>query len=92
MNRSMGPMRPYTKEELRALLPKVGDKLMRRQQIGYPRCELSGPRSCVVTYVNEKHLWYEVQFRNGFRECYKVPEGARPRGVSADGGGSQCEW
>lgn len=74
MNRNLGPKRPYTKEELRTMLPKVGDFLMKRQQIGYPRCELSEPRSCRVTYVNTEHLWYEVQFRNGQRECFKVPE------------------
>lgn len=80
MSKHLSALRPYTKEELRAMLPKVGDRLMRRQMIGYPRCELSGPRSCVVTYVNADHLWYEVQFRNGFRECYKLPEpGTRER-------------
>ena len=31
------------------------------------------PQPCVVTYVNRRHLWYEVKFKNGIRECYKLP-------------------
>lgn len=68
-------LKPYSKKELRAMLPKVGDVLMKRQTFeSTNNHELSEPKSCKVVYVNEKHLWYRVQFRNGCHECFKVPE------------------
>jgi hypothetical protein len=64
----------YTKKTARALLPKVGDRLMRRPEmsrsIGISDIP---PRPCVVDYVNERHLWYRVRFETGFTQCYKVP-------------------
>lgn len=62
-----------TKEEVRDLLPKVGE---RRKEVptilqgeGYNR----EARPCVVVYVNRKNMWYTVQFENGIRESYKLP-------------------
>lgn len=84
--------RSLSKEELRSMLPKVGDRLMHRQLMGYPHREFSEPRSCVVIFVNEKHLWYEVQFDNGFRECYRLPETVAPENDPEEWGEDQCEW
>lgn len=69
-------MRSYfTKEEARAQLPKVGDvryeiMSMGKVSFSYQNTE---PLRCVVVYVNPEHLYYTVQFRNGFRESFKVP-------------------
>ena len=67
---------PYTKEELQAMLPKVGEHLMKK-----PSCSVScqiepmKEQPCVVVEVNEAHLWYRVQFdKTGICQCYKLPE------------------
>lgn len=64
------------KEATQALLPEVGDELMRT-----PNTEKSWgmsnprPRKCVVEQVNRDHLWYRVRFPDsGLTECYKVPD------------------
>lgn len=65
------------KEATRALLPEVGDKLMRTPN-AYKVWGLDNPRPrpCVVEEVNRDHLWYRVRFADtGFTECYKVPDG-----------------
>ena len=66
----------YTKEQVRAMLPQVGDKLIRRpvwsKHLGMS--SLPPPLHCVVVYVNTEHMWYMVQFEAGYRQCYKVPE------------------
>lgn len=65
-----------TPEEVRALMPKVGDIRMERPTIdgvesqGYGRT----PRRCTVVEVNTEHLWYTVEFEDGIRESYKAPE------------------
>lgn len=65
--------------DLEATLPKVGDTLYKPPHIagvGGVLTELE-PCECVVTYVNPKNLWYEVQFNDDgitFKECYKLPE------------------
>lgn len=64
----------YTKEQAQELLPKVGD-----QRWEIPTVLMDGqgnnpkPQRCIVTDVRPEHLWYTVQFENGFRESYKVP-------------------
>lgn len=64
---------PIKPDELRKRLPKVGDKLVRTLEcgrtfgLGDPK-----PQPCVVTYVNEKNLWYEVEFPTGIRHSYKM--------------------
>ena len=70
-----------TPEQLRAQLPAIGDRLMRRPETGpAPGMGLIKvePLPCVVTYVHAEHLWYEVEFTtatgNTFRECYKLPD------------------
>lgn len=62
-----------TKEELKALLPRIGDTRMETPTI----CDVSNrplPQKCVVVEVHPKHLWYRVRFTiSGNHECYKVP-------------------
>ena len=69
-------MRSYfTKEEARAMLPRVGDvryEVMTLDKIG-GTAQATEPLRCVVVYVHPGHLYYTVQFRNGFRESFKVP-------------------
>lgn len=62
-----------TKEEVRALLPKVGDRRMEVPTILRDKSYSREPRPCVVVYVNRAHMWYTVQFENGTRESYKPP-------------------
>jgi hypothetical protein len=67
------------KHEARRLLPKVGDHRMERPTIDETTSsrgavQQTAPQRCVVVEVNEAHLWYTVQFENGFRESYKVPK------------------
>lgn len=66
------------KEGVMNSLPKVGDERMEISETHATNCHTvdSDPRPCVVTYVNPKHLWYEVQFKEGdftWKECYKMP-------------------
>lgn len=52
-------------------LPKLGDIVCEMPN----ECDknpVGKPTECVVTYVNKKHKWYEVEFTDlGFKECYK---------------------
>lgn len=63
------------KYRAQTLLPKVGD-----QRWEIPTVVLPGegkepkPERCIVVHVHPAHLWYTVQFENGFRESYKVPK------------------
>lgn len=56
-------------------LPKVGDRLKRIMTATYDCLQpVYEAQDCVVTYVNEKHHWYQVQFKNtGNKECYGLP-------------------
>lgn len=67
---------PLSRAELQALLPKVGDRRMEVPTIddttGVTNTKAS--QRCVVVAVHPGHLWYTVQFENGFRESYKVPK------------------
>jgi hypothetical protein len=67
-----------TKEQAQAQLPKLGDVRMEHPTIDEATPSrgsvvLNPPQRCVVVEVNADHLWYTVQFENGFRESYKVP-------------------
>lgn len=62
-----------TKEEVRAMLPKVGDRRMEVPTILGDKMYNKEPRPCVVTYVNRRHMWYEVKFKDGTRESFKLP-------------------
>lgn len=68
------------KEAVRALLPRVGDELMRvpHMHITSLGLERPQPRLCVVDYVNTEHMWYRVRFVDtGLVESYgalNVPE------------------
>lgn len=71
----MVPLKALSVEEARALLPCVGDvryenMTLDKLRFSYQNTE---PLRCVVIYVNPEHLYYTVQFRNGFRESFKVP-------------------
>lgn len=65
-----------TVNEARALLPKVGDVRMEAPTIDETEGanKAKAPQRCTVVQVNACHLWYEVEFENGFRESYKVPK------------------
>ena len=63
--------------ELRAMLPKVGDRRVETPTVfatSGMTAELRKPQRCKVVLVNREHLWYTVEFENGFRETYKLPE------------------
>ena len=49
--------------------PQVGDRLMKKPYFGIDN--LDGPIPCTVTYVNEAHGFYTVQFDAGYRQAYK---------------------
>ena len=56
-------------------MPKVGDHLKRvmtaMTQLFNPIYE---PLDCIVTYVNDKKGWYEVEFTGThLKECYGLP-------------------
>lgn len=66
----------YTRAELEAMLPKVGEKMMR---VPSALADTYGihrrPQPCTVVAVNLNGLWYRVYYEDlGFSECYKVPE------------------
>lgn len=66
-----------TPEEVRTMLPKVGDRMRKVPTMPKEQMESPGPMWCQVIYVNVPHLWYTVQFQEKgcrFRESYKVPE------------------
>jgi hypothetical protein len=68
-------MAHLSKEEVRAMLPKVGDVRWERPVVadGIGHILAGKPRKCTVVYVHEEHLWYTVQFENGIKESYKMP-------------------
>lgn len=70
----------YTRNDLRAMLPTVGDVLKRKPEFGQS-CGISQAARtlpCTVVYVHPAHLWYRVEFKalsgGTFYECYKVPD------------------
>ena len=69
---------PYTKEELRAMLPKVGERRLEKPIMsnnGSISFGVTAAQPCTVVEVNEAHYWYRVQFdKTGICQCYKLPE------------------
>lgn len=64
-----------TKEEVRAAMPKVGDRIIRKPNMTKELSDKAPrPQPCVVEYVHTENLWYRVRFDNGARECFKAPE------------------
>lgn len=63
-----------TVSEARSLLPEVGDVRMEVPTVMADKGPNPAER-CRVVEVNRAHLWYTVEFENGFRESYKVPRG-----------------
>ena len=49
--------------------PKIGERLMRKPELGYDNSP--DPIPCTVVYVNEAHGFYTVQFDAGYRQAYK---------------------
>lgn len=56
-------------------MPKVGDRLMRvMTSTTWDLDDTYIPESCVVTYINEAHKWFEICFLDsGLKECYNLP-------------------
>ena len=66
-----------TPDDVRAMLPKVGDRLMRKPTCYYgfySRFRVDRELPCEVVYVHPEHLWYAVRFSSGIIESYKLPE------------------
>ena len=65
----------YTKEDAESLLPKIGEQRWEIPTVDETpgHTTTKAPQHCVVIDVRPEHLWYTVQFDNGFRESYKVP-------------------
>ena len=64
----------YTVDEVRQLLPKVGDTRMEIRTTSDKNAKFTA-EECEVIEVNRAHLWYRVKFkRTGVIECYKVPK------------------
>jgi hypothetical protein len=70
--------RYMTPEEMRARLPKVGDRRLDIPTVDETARTIvkdnSAPQRYIVIEVNRAHLWYRVRFENGFTECYKLPK------------------
>lgn len=62
----------YTRASAKKLLPKVGDRLIHTATVG-DKILAPAPEECNVIFVHTAHLWYMVEYKNGFRECFKVP-------------------
>lgn len=62
----------YTRAQAKKLLPKVGDRLMHTATVS-DKYQAPEPEECRVIFVHTAHLWYMVEYKNGFRECFKVP-------------------
>lgn len=56
-------------------MPKVGDHLKRIMTAMIQHfAPIYEPLDCIVTYVNEKRGWYEVEFTGThLKECYGLP-------------------
>lgn len=69
-----------TMEDLRALLPRVGDKLKKAPTVVCPKelVQSMEPQECEVVEVSQRGLWYRVRFLSGATDCYKVPEDNAP--------------
>ena len=68
------PDPPPNIEEIRASMPKVGDRM--RKSPSWMKDSAENPAEpiwCEVVYVNQPHLWYMVKYNGtGFRECFKA--------------------
>jgi hypothetical protein len=72
------PLTCYTPDEVRDMLPQIGDWMWKVPTLKRPKDEKPVPLRCRVIYVNKEHLWYTVEFPSTtgptFRESYKAPE------------------
>ena len=67
----------YSREELEAMLPQVGEHMMHRPTTTTDDAhgDYGEAHPCTVVAVNRNGLWYQVYYDAlGFRECYKVPD------------------
>ena len=65
----------YTKEELRGLLPKIGERRVENAVVS-DVIQLTGKKAglCTVVGANEEHFWYRVRFDStGACQCFKLP-------------------
>ena len=65
-------MRLCTGAPIRA--PKPGGRLMKKPHFGID--SLPGPIPCKVEFVNEPHGFYVARFAAGYRESFRIVEGA----------------
>lgn len=66
---------PLGKAEVVRMLPKVGDRLLRRPSWLKWDMNEAPLRRCVVIDVNERHRWYLVRYdQDGLVECFHVPD------------------
>jgi hypothetical protein len=81
----IGRLNPLNLDDVRKMLPKVGDKRREMPTIdeanSWAGTYTKKPARCTVIYVNTEHLWYRVRFENGLTECYKMPKGTLTGGV-----------
>lgn len=66
-----------TPDEVRAALPCVGERLVKKPTYYHgflSRHDEARPKPCTVVYVHRRNMWYTVEFDNGNRESYKLPE------------------
>ena len=68
----------FTKKKIERMLPKVGDKLVRKPK--WSRADVVGRPAklpCKVIYVNKEHGWYLVEYIGlGIREAFKLVDTA----------------
>lgn len=67
-----------TKEFIRDMLPRVGERRMETPTSGGGAFTYTTETEpCVVVTVHRDNLWYRVRFdRTGLCETYKLPEGS----------------
>ena len=63
---------PFIKDEVRRLLPNVGDR--RKEIMTTSEKGTRQPEDCEVVEVHRDRLWYRVKFKSGFTESYKLPK------------------
>lgn len=63
-----------TKNEVRKLLPRVGDDCWEVPTITEGNGYATKLQRGVVVEVNPAHLWYTVEFADGIRESFKLPK------------------
>ena len=64
---------PDRRADYQAMLPKVGDKMIRKIDAGNTHgLGDAKAHEAVVTYVNKEHLWYMLRFPCGVQQAYRL--------------------